>query len=46
VDLDPSLRIWPVGPEGRAELARQDRALVRLVGAGSLILGLLWIALS
>jgi hypothetical protein len=42
VDLDPSLRIWPIGPGARAELARQDRALLRLVAAGALLLALLW----
>jgi hypothetical protein len=42
MDLDPSLRIWPVGPEGRAELARQDRALLRLIAGGALLLALLW----
>ena len=42
VQLDPSLRIWPTGPEGREELARQDRALLRLVTAGGLLLALLW----
>jgi hypothetical protein len=41
VDLDPSLRIWPVGPEGRADLERQDRALLRLVVAGVLLAALL-----
>jgi hypothetical protein len=42
VDLDPSLRIWAVGPEGLEELARQDCALIRLVAAGGLLLALLW----
>jgi hypothetical protein len=41
VDLDPRLRIWPVGPEGQAELERQDRALLRVVAGGSLVLALL-----
>jgi hypothetical protein len=39
---DPSLRIYPVGPEGWRELRRQDRALLRLVAAGTLALALLW----
>jgi hypothetical protein len=42
VDLDPSLRIWAVGPEAHAELARQDRALLRLAFGGALLLALLW----
>jgi hypothetical protein len=42
VDLDPRLRIWPTGPEARAELARQDLALLRLVAGGGLLLALLW----
>jgi hypothetical protein len=42
VELDPQLRIWPVGPEGLAELARQDRALLRLSLGGVLLLALLW----
>jgi hypothetical protein len=42
VDLDPSLRIWAIGPDAPAELARQDRALLRLIAAGVLLLALLW----
>jgi hypothetical protein len=42
VDFDPRLRIWPTGPQGRAELVRQDRALLRLVAGGGLLLALLW----
>jgi hypothetical protein len=31
-----------VGPEGQAELMRQDRALLRLSLGGLVLLGLLW----
>jgi hypothetical protein len=40
--IDPRLRIYPRGPEARAELRRQDLALLRLIAAGALALTLLW----
>jgi len=43
MDLDPRLRIWPIGPEAQAELQRQDKALLRLLAGGALVLGLLWL---
>ena len=43
MELDPRLRIWPIGPEAHADLARQDDALLRLVAAGIFLLALLWL---